>query len=269
MNSKRIDHCYNARNLLRKSDTMNSVHWILHQTSHNGNVGAAARAIKTMGFKELTLADPKDHFASQSEQAIALASGAEDILRSVKVVENLESACENHALVFGLTARQREFGPPELTLKQACELAKSFIAQNQSVAFLFGTERTGLANEDLQQCSHRVWIDANPAYSSLNLAQAVMVCAYEMRQTLLSDSGLLPTDQRNRIQAQKASIGSINAAMEHLRDGLEAIEFLDPKHPKKLMERLRSMFDRAELQTEEVDLLRGIAKQMLLMKQKK
>jgi tRNA/rRNA methyltransferase len=172
--------------------------------------------------------------------------------------------------VFGLTARDREFGPPSITLKEACQIAVEALANGQSVGYLFGTERTGLENEDLQHCSHRVWIDANPAYSSLNLSQAVMICAYELRQTQiqsgLTNATLLNSTERS---SEKATIGAVNAALDHLIEGLEAIEFLDPKHPKKLMERLRAMFDRAQLEKEEIDLIRGIAKQMLNQNQKK
>ncbi len=248
---------------------MSSVHWILHQTSHNGNVGSAARALKTMGFNELVLVNPKDPNASASAEAIALASGAEDLLQSLTVVKDLQVACESLPLVFGLTARDREFGPPAISLPQACQMALQALENGQSIAYLFGTERTGLENEDLQYCTHRVWIDANPAYSSLNLAQAVMICAYALRQAQIQQ-GLIQASVHNSAQLgrEKASIGAVNAAMEHLKSGLEAIEFLDPKHPKKLMERLRALFDRAELEKEEVDLIRGIAKQMLLKSQK-
>ena len=248
---------------------MSSVQWILHQTSHNGNVGSAARALKTMGFSELILVNPKDRSASTSSEAIALASGAEDVLQQLQVVNDLQEACESLPLVFGLTARDREFGPPAISLPQACQMALEALELGQSVAYLFGTERTGLENEDLQYCTHRVWIDANPVYSSLNLSQAVMICAYELRQAQIRQ-GVLPVASHNSAQLgrEKATIGAVNAAMDHFREGLEAIEFLDPKHPKKLMERLRALFDRAQLEKEEVDLIRGIAKQMLLKGQK-
>jgi tRNA/rRNA methyltransferase len=238
--------------------------WILHETSHAGNVGSAARAVKTMGFEDLILVNPKVPDVLQSSEAIALASGADDVLAKTCITEDLAKACASYPLVFGLSARDREFGPPNITLKEACSMAKDAIAQNTSCAFLFGTERTGLSNEDFNFCSHRVWIDANPLYSSLNLAQAVMVCAYEMRQTLISDSESI-TDAA---LANRAPIKDVIALMEHLNEGLEAIEFLNPKHPKKLMDRIRHLFDRAGLQNEEVLLLRGVAKQMLLTKNK-
>jgi len=238
--------------------------WILHETSHAGNVGSAARAVKTMGFEDLILVNPKVPDVLQSPEAIALASGADDVLTKTCITEDLAKACASYPLVFGLSARDREFGPPNITLKEACSMAKDAIAQNTSCAFLFGTERTGLSNEDFNFCSHRVWIDANPLYSSLNLAQAVMVCAYEMRQTLISDSESISDDAL----ANRAPMKDVIALMEHLTEGLEAIEFLNPKHPKKLMDRIRHLFDRAGLQNEEVLLLRGVAKQMLLAKNK-
>ena len=236
---------------------MPEISWILHQTSHPGNVGSAARAIKTMGFTQLVLANPMQVDVQRSDQAIALASGADDVLAQASIFPSLQAAVEKHAYVFGLSARDREFGPPCISLKQAVELAKQSIANHQRCAFLFGTERTGLSNEDYAACSHRVYIDANPAYASLNLAQAVMICAYEMRQSLA-----LPSVVAKDV-VERANLGSINAMMEHLAAGLEAIEFLNPAHPKKLLERLRSLFDRAGLQVAEVDILRGIAKQML------
>jgi len=239
--------------------------WILHETSHAGNVGSAARAIKTMGFDQLCLVNPKSFDMPKAPEAIALASGAVDVLDNSQVMTDLATACGPFSYVFGLSSRDREFGPPAISIQEACALAQQAISQNTHCAFLFGPERTGLRNEDFNYCSHRVWIDANPNYPSLNLAQAVMVCAYEMRQALQVEK---TTMQRDLVHG-RASIESINALMDHLSLGLEAIEFLDPKHPKKLVDRLRALFDRAELQTEEVLLLRGVAKQMLLSKDKR
>jgi len=239
--------------------------WILHETSHAGNVGSAARAIKTMGFEQLCLVNPKSFDMPKTPEAIALASGAVDVLDNTQVMTDLASACGPFSYVFGLSSRDREFGPPTISIQEACALAQQALSKNTPCAFLFGTERTGLRNEDFNYCSHRVWIDANPNYPSLNLAQAVMVCAYEMRQALQVEK----TSVQRDLVPGRASIESINALMDHLSLGLEAIEFLDPKHPKKLVDRLRALFDRAELQTEEVLLLRGVAKQMLLSKDKR
>lgn len=239
---------------------MNNPAWILTRTSHPGNIGSAARAIKTMGFDTLLLAEPATPSPNTSPEAIALASGADDVLQKSQIHPSLGAACGDFQWVFGLTSRDREFGPPAVSLEEAVKLAASAKESGQKVAFVFGAERTGLENEDFEHCTHRVWIDANPEYASLNLAQAVMVCAYEMRRALV---------QPELIQAkapERASQDAINAAMEHWKEGLEAIGYLDPAHPKKLMPRLRALFDRAGLQMEEIDLIRGIAKQMLLKK---
>lgn len=233
--------------------------WILSHTTHPGNVGSAARAIKTMGFSQLILVNPKDPMVKDSSEAIALASGAGDILQDMLISPTLAKACANYSLVFGLSARDREFGPPSISLQDACGLARQAIQTDQACAFLFGTERTGLDNEELQYCTHRVKIDANPSYSSINLAQAVMIAAYEMRRNLPD----ITSSETLKPLAKRAKLEAIESAMAHLQEGLIAIEFLDPKHPKKLLERLRALFDRAGLQEEEVDLLRGIAKQML------
>jgi len=208
------------------------------------------------------LAAPKNKHAHQHPEAIALASGADDVLANVQIFDSVSQACGPFQWVFGLTSRDREFGPPAIPLKEAAELAARASRLGQGVAFLMGPERTGLENDDFSSCTHRVWIDANPAYPSLNLAQAVMVCAYEVRQAIGQADLSNPT---NPLQ-ERASQEAIQAAMEHWREGLIAIGYLDPAHPKKLMERLRAMFDRAGLQAEEVDLIRGIAKQMLLKK---
>lgn len=241
---------------------MNNPAWILARTSHPGNIGSAARAIKTMGFSRLLLADPQMSKPQSTDEAIALASGADDVLAKSQVYPSLAAACSEFQWVFGLTSRDREFGPPAISLGQAAELLIQARNSGQKVAFLFGTERTGLENEDFDYCTHRVWIDANPEYSSLNLAQAVMVCAYEARKALVT-----PVNPNNSTAIpERASQEAINAAMDHWREGLEAIGYLDPAHPKKLMPRLRALFDRAGLQMEEIDLIRGIAKQMLIKK---
>ena len=241
---------------------MNYPAWILTQTSHPGNIGSAARAIKTMGFSTLILANPKGVNPHLTDEAIALASGADDVLRASIITPSLKEACADFQWVFGLTSRDREFGPPAINLQQAAQMLVEAQEMGQKTAFVFGTERTGLENEDFDCCTHRVWIDANPLYPSLNLAQAVMVCAYEARQALTTTESV----HSSQPLPERATQEAIHAAMDHWREGLEAIGFLDPHHPKKLMQRLRALFDRAGLQKEEIDLIRGIAKQMLIKK---
>ena len=239
--------------------------WVLVETSHPGNVGSAARALKTMGFSDLRLISPKIPGVAQIPEAIALASGAGDILESSQESPSLESAVQDCALVLGLTSRDREFGPPAMNWQDARPLIQAAIAGNQRVALLFGPERTGLDNHHLSLCTHRVWLDANPLYPSLNLAQAMMVCAFTLRESLASDLEASPSDS-NTEQVDYADPAAVAAMLEHWREGLEAIGYLDPANPKKLMPRLQALFARTRLHKEEIDLLRGIAKQMLLRK---
>jgi len=240
--------------------------WVLVETSHPGNVGSAARALKTMGFSDLRLIKPKIKDVAKESEEIALASGAVDVLESSQESESLSLAVEGCSLVLGLTSRDREFGPPVLDWESARTLIKETVANDGQIAVVFGPERTGLDNEHLALCTHRVWLEANPVYPSLNLAQALMICAYTLRQTLKQASDE-PEWMINREEiAQLADPAAIAAMLDHWRDGLQAIGYLDPKNPKKLMPRLQALFARSRLHKEEIDLLRGIAKQMLLRK---
>ena len=237
--------------------------WVLVETSHPGNVGSAARALKTMGFHDLWLINPKIQNIAHEPEAIALASGASDILSNSQESDSLESAVQGCSLVLGLSTRDREFGPPTLDWSQARTMIRQTLQSDQRVALMFGPERTGLDNQHLALCTHRVWLDANPEYPSLNLAQALMVCAFTLREALNSDfeDPLASPDQ-----IDYADPAAISAMLDHWRNGLEAIGYLDPANPKKLMARLQALFARSRLQKEEIDLLRGIAKQMLLRK---
>jgi tRNA/rRNA methyltransferase len=239
--------------------------WVLVETSHPGNVGSAARALKTMGFSDLRLMNPKMQNVAKESEAIALASGAVDVLESSQESSSLAWAIQGCSVVLGLTSRDREFGPPAIDWVSARALIQESVANQGRVALVFGPERTGLDNDHLSLCTHRVWLDANPNYPSLNLAQALMVCAYTLREGL-SETGK-PEMMVNREElAQLADPAAIAAMLDHWREGLEAIGYLDPNHPKKLMARLQALFARSRLHKEEIDLLRGIAKQMLLRK---
>ena len=242
------------------------IRWVLVETSHPGNVGSAARALKTMGFDDLRLINPKIKNVAKESEAIALASGAIDLLESSQESDSLSEAVEGCSLVLGLTSRDREFGPPVLDWESARTLIQETAAHQAEIAIVFGPERTGLDNEHLALCTHRVWLEANPAYPSLNLAQALMVCAYSLRQTLKQVLGKPELILNREETAQLADPVAIAAMLEHWREGLEAIGYLDPNHPKKLMPRLQALFARCRLHKEEIDLLRGIAKQMLLRK---
>ena len=244
-----------------------ALNWVLVQTSHPGNIGSSARAIKTMGFERLTLVAPRYGKPSTHSDAIALASGARDVLEQANEVPNLGPVLKNCTLVLGLTSRERQFGPPELSWQEACQRVTQLLMNEEQVALVFGNERTGLDNEALKLCSHRVYLEANPAYSSLNLAQAVMVCAYTLHQSLQAEISLQKNNLKPRVaQSKLADPTEVAAMAEHWRQGLESIGYLDPDRPKKLMPRLQALFARAELHKEEIDLLRGIAKQMLTKK---
>lgn len=254
------------------------VRFVLVETSHPGNVGSVARAIKTMGFGArpgaLVLVSPREPAVREHPEAVALASGADDVLRAARVVDDLETALAGASYTVAMTARQREFGPPRLLPRDATARGSEHLlaasagsrpesgAEPADIAFVFGNERFGLPNEAVDRCSVVTHIPANPAYASLNLAQAVQLIAYEMRLALLQERAAPPSDIGYAGQAATAE--QIEAMFAHLQQGLEAIGFLDPAHPKKLMPRLRRLFARSGLEQEEVNLLRGIAKQMTL-----
>ncbi|MBU3632160.1 RNA methyltransferase [Polynucleobacter sp. AP-Feld-500C-C5] len=245
-------------------DQAHLIRWVLVETSHPGNVGSAARALKTMGFHYLHLIKPKIPGIANQAEAIALASGAADLLESSQESESLDSAVQGCSLVLGLTSREREFGPPAIDWETARGLITDTVRNQGQVALVFGPERTGLENHHLSLCTHRVWLDANPDYPSLNLAQALMVCAYTLREAFLA--GISQNSSNSRDLSDYADPAAVAAMLEHWRQGLEAIGYLDPANPKKLMPRLEALFARSRLHQEEIDLLRGIAKQMLLRK---
>lgn len=170
-------------------ETSALLRWVLVETSHPGNVGSAARALKTMGFSDLRLINPKIKGVASHSEAIALASGAIDVLKGSIESDSLASSVEGCSLVLGLTSREREFGPPAIDWDTAKSMIGSSVQSGGKVALLFGPERTELDKEHLALCTHRVWLDANPDYPSLNLAQALMVCAYTLRETLTQHSG--------------------------------------------------------------------------------
>ena len=247
-------------------DKSELLRWVLVETSHPGNVGSAARALKTMGFSDLRLINPKITNVAANADAVALASGAADILERSSESSSLASVVEGCSLVLGLTSRDREFGPPALDWETARTLIADTTAGGVKVALLFGPERTGLDNDHLALCTHRVWLDANPDYPSLNLAQAIMVCAYTVREILSRHLGGRNALSSREEMADFADPAAVAAMVEHWREGLAAIGYLDPANPKKLMPRIQALFARSRLHKEEIDLLRGIAKQMLLRK---
>ena len=232
--------------------------FVLVETSRAGNIGAAARAMKTMGFSELVLVSPREPDALHHEEAIAFASGANDVLARARVVDSLDEALAGCNLTVALSARLREFSPP---LRSPRALAQQLHADSSMrCALVFGNEQFGLSNEHVEKCNALVSIPVSAEYASLNLAQAVQILAYECRVAALGE-------QREAMpigfQGEVASAEQIEGLFRHLEQALIEIEFLDPDHPKKLMPRLRRLFSRTGLETEEVNVLRGVATQML------
>ncbi|SDG91343.1 RNA methyltransferase [Paraburkholderia phenazinium] len=247
-----------------------STRFVLVEPSHPGNVGAAARALKTMGFSRLVLVAPRVPHVQTDPEAIAMASGADDVLAGAHVVPTLADALNGVPWSIALTARAREYGPPQLVPRAAAGHAREH-AVHGDIALVFGNERTGLSNEDVERCSVLAHIPANPAYSSLNLAQAVQVLAYELRTAYLGAgsvggavAGGAGAEGQGAAHGSLAPSDDIEGMYAHLESALVALEFLDPANPKKLMSRLRRLFARSGLEREEVNIVRGIAKHILL-----
>ena len=229
---------------------------MLVHTSHAGNVGAAARAMKVMGFSDLVLVQPRFDDVLSREETVALASGAADILTRARIVPTLAEALDGvtHAIATAMTPR--DFGPPVHAPRPHFEaLVAARGSAGERVAFVFGSERFGLSNDDVWRCHACVSIPTAPGYGSLNLAQAVQVLAYEWRQAL----GGYPVEPRTT-PARTADVTAVDGALAHWRDVLVRIGFLDPAVPRKLMPRLRQLLHRARPTVEEIHILRGMAR---------
>lgn len=231
--------------------------FILIGTSHPGNVGATARAMKVMGFSDLVLVRPRFADVLVQEETVALASGAADILVRARVVDTLAEALDGVTHAIGTAMTPRDFGPPTITPREGLpQLAQA--TPMHRVAFVFGSERHGMANDDVYRCQSVISIPTNPHYGSLNLSQAVQVLAYEWRQALGGFSVQARTPDPELADGQ-----AVQGVLAHWEQALIAVGFLDPAAPKKLMPRLNQVFNRAQLRQEEVHILRGVAKAMM------
>jgi tRNA/rRNA methyltransferase len=243
----------------------NRLRFILVETSRPGNIGAVARAMKTMGFSQLVLVNPRFPDALQHEEAVAFASGAGDVLANARIVGSMDEALEGCNFAAAVSARLREFSPPVLAPRALA--AQLYQQSDLQAALIFGNERFGLPNEIVERCNVLINIPANPDYSSLNLSQAAQVLAYECRMAALESATDAPAQAPKGgeigFHGETAGLAQVEGMYAHLEQALIAIDFLDADNPKKLMPRLKRLFARAGLETEEVNILRGIARQVL------
>ncbi len=254
--------------------------FILINTSHAGNVGACARAMKTMGFDELVLVAPRWPNVLRREETIQRASGALDVLKNARIAQTLDEALDGISHLCATAMTPRDFGPPTRSPRQHFDLllknelpppvSKGLEAENTEnsennpalnveagIGFLFGCERFGMSNEDVYRCHVALQIPTDPKFGSLNLGAAIQVIAYEWRQALggfaVHSATPAPT---------LADAAQVAGMLAHWQEALTAIGFLDPAAPKKLMPRLNQLFNRAQLSPEEIHILRGVAKAM-------
>ncbi|MHB8950818.1 MAG: RNA methyltransferase [Rhodoferax sp.] len=265
--------------------------FILINTSHAGNVGAAARAMKTMGFSDLVLVAPRWANVLNRDETIQRASGALDVLKNARIVATLDEALDGMTHLCATAMTPRDFGPPTVTPREhfeslikkellthiqrgleadlaykndnfpaTAETAQALAAvpPQRGIGFLFGCERFGMRNEDVYRCHVALSIPSDPKFGSLNLGAAIQVIAYEWRLAL----GAFPV-QAATLAPVLADAAQVAGLLGHLEQSLQAIGFLDPLAPKKLMPRLNQLFNRAGVTQEEVHILRGIAKAIL------
>ncbi len=232
--------------------------FILIQTSHAGNVGAAARAMRTMGFDDLVLVAPRWANVLRQGETIQRASGALDVLAKARIVDTLDDALDGVTHLCATAMVPRDFGPPTRTPREHFDVLVRQQGEPQQVAFLFGSERFGMRNEDVYRCHVALSIPTAPDFGSLNLAAAIQVVAYEWRLAL---GGFAVNDATPPVQPADAQ--AVTGMLAHWERALVEIGFLDPAAPKKLMPRLQQLFNRAQPTAEEIHILRGIAKSMM------
>jgi len=232
---------------------LGSIRIILIATSHPGNIGSTARAMKTMGLNSLYLVSPKSFPDAKARE---MAAGADDVLERAVVVHSLDDALIGCQLILGTSARPRGLSLPGVTPASSAELVKQQSDDTQ-IAIVFGREHSGLTNEELLKCHYHIHIPSNSEYSSLNLAQAVQIIAYELRMKLLT-----PNAQVALRHDEYASADEIEQFYEHLKEVFIEIQFLKESNPRRLMQRVRRLFNRVNLEKMEVSILRGMLSQV-------
>lgn len=247
-------------------DLLKQIRVVLIEPSHPGNVGAVARAMKTMGLENLVLVRPKKYPHCEASKR---AAGAEDVLNAAQVVIDINDAIGDCTHVFGTSVRDREVSWPTLSPNAAAEYAINHLDQDQGnqVAILFGRESSGLTNLELDLCQSQIRISANDDYSSLNLASAVQIITYEMRvKALLPLKNALFETKKNTTGIEKRQQGAtkkqLEGHIEHLKNTLEALSFSKTAQPTLLMRKLTRLYNKADLTVEEIQILRGILSAM-------
>lgn len=232
---------------------LNLIKIVLCNTSHPGNIGSAARAIKTMGMSNMVLVDPH---TMPDDHSIALASNASDVVENAIILDNLDAAIDDSILAIAMTSRKREFNQRLFTPKEIVPEILAAIAQQQPVSIVFGAERNGLTIDQLEKCNRLVTIPGNPEYFSLNLAQAIQIVCYEIY------SNYNPSLTHMRDIINPASIGSNQRIVQHLNDVLHQIQYYKNKNEELTLRRINNIINKASLTNEEVDLLHGILKKI-------
>lgn len=236
-------------------ERLHSIRIVLVETSHTGNMGSTARAMKTMGLNQLYLVNP---IVKPDSQAISLAAGASDIIKRAVITPTLEAALADCRLVIGTSARMRSLQWPSLD-PRACGEQLVAEAVKGPVALVFGRERVGLTNEELQKCHFHVTIPANPDYSSLNLAMSVQVLSYEIRQAWLAATAQAsPDSDASDLDANYPTDDDLERFYHHLDVTLKSTGFINANHPGQIMSRLRRLYTRARVEQQELNILRGI-----------
>lgn len=238
---------------------LQNIRVVLVNTSHPGNIGGAARAMKNMGLSRLVLVQPRDF---PSAEAVARAAGAVDILDNARIVGSLEDALDGCGLVLGTSARNRHIPWPLLDPRECAATCMEQIEQAGEVALVFGREDSGLSNDELQRCHFHVHIPSDPEFSSLNLATAVQVLTYEVRMAWLAAQGQPTKMAKLEAHAEQSSLPVTADELErfyaHLESTLVQIGFHDPQQPRHLMPRLRRLYGRSNISKLEMNILRGI-----------
>lgn len=235
---------------------LNAIRIVLVETSHPGNIGSVARAMKTMGLSQLVLVKPKSF---PDGLATAMASGAADVLASARVVDTLLEAIKDCTLVIGTSARLRVSAWPQVDAKQAAQVLLTHQQQGGQVALVLGRESSGLTNSELDLCHYLGHVSTNPDYGSLNLAMGVQIFAYELWMLAQRQAGWAETEQHPK---ELATSAALQGFYQHVESTLQAIEFLDDRNHEPFMRRIKRLFGRIQLEANEVTMLRGTLRRM-------